>query len=143
MRVADRVNVRAAGPDDADAVLDLWAVARSAAAVTPDDAPSVNRLIEHTAGALLVAELDGVVVGALIAAWDGWRATMYRLAVLPEVRRQGVGRRLVEEGHRRLRARGAPRVTALVAHDEVDATGLWSAAGYERDDLIVRYVRNL
>jgi hypothetical protein len=34
-------------------------------------------------------------------------------------------------------------VTALVAHDEVDATELWSAVGYDRDELVVRYVRNL
>jgi predicted MFS family arabinose efflux permease len=31
--------------------------------------------------ALLVAEVDGVVVGSLIAAWDGWRGSFYRLAV--------------------------------------------------------------
>src|SRR4051812_36477730 len=29
---------------------------------------------------------------------------------------------------------GATRITALVAHDEVEATGLWRAVGYERDD---------
>jgi ribosomal protein S18 acetylase RimI-like enzyme len=68
---------------------------------------------------------------------------MYRLAVEPSRRRQGIARRLVEAGHERLRARGAGRVTALVAHDEPDATALWRAVGYDRDELIVRFVRNI
>jgi hypothetical protein len=60
-----------------------WDQARSPAAVTPDDVRSVSRLIAHTDDALRVAEPDGKLVGAPIAAWDGWRGNMYRLAVLP------------------------------------------------------------
>jgi ribosomal protein S18 acetylase RimI-like enzyme len=105
--------------------------------------PSVARLIQDSGDGLLVAEYDGSIVGALVAAWDGWRGNMYRLAVEPSSRREGIARRLVEAGHDRLRARGARRVTALVAHDEPDAEGLWRAVGYGRDELIVRFVRNL
>src|SRR5262249_34923935 len=113
------------------------------AASTPDDVASVARLIETADDALLVAEHDGRVVGALVAAWDGWRGNMYRLAVLPEFRRRGIARLLVPAGHERLRRKGAPRVTALVAHDEADAAALWSSLGYTRDDHIARFVRNL
>jgi hypothetical protein len=49
----------------------------------------------------------------------------------------------VRAGERHLAERGARRVTALVAHDEPDAVGLWAAAGYARDADIVRWVRNL
>jgi ribosomal protein S18 acetylase RimI-like enzyme len=124
------------------AVLRLWSVARSAAARTPDDAAAVERLLERSPDALLVAEQDGQLVGVIIATWDGWRGNIYRLAVLPEFRRRGVGRRLVEAGHERLRAKGARRVGALVGSEEAAAIALWVAAGYERDDLIVRFVRN-
>jgi ribosomal protein S18 acetylase RimI-like enzyme len=135
------MRVREATRLDIEAVLELWARARSAAAVTPDDAESVERLLESSS--LLVAEDDGLVVGALVAGWDGWRGNMYRLAVLPAYRRQGIARRLVDAGHQSLRAKGARRVTALVAHDEDDATGLWRAVGYELDTEIGRFVRNL
>jgi ribosomal protein S18 acetylase RimI-like enzyme len=40
-------------------------------------------------------------VGTLVAAWDGWRGNMYRLAVLPEHRRAGIGRELVDAGYER------------------------------------------
>ena len=138
---ATEVSIRAARVDDIPAVLALWDRARSAAARTVDDHPSVARVVDRDS--LLLAEADGDVVGVLVAAWDGWRGNMYRLAVLPEYRRRQIARRLVDAGHDHLRAKGAGRVTALVAHDEAEATGLWRAVGYERDELIVRFVRNL
>ena len=138
-----RIEIRAARREDVDAVLSVWEQARSAAAVTRDDRAGVTRLIDHQSDALLVAECDGDVVGTLVAAWDGWRGNMYRLAVLEPYRRRGIGRRLVEVGHEMLRAKGARRVTALVAHSEDEATALWCTAGYERDEAIARFVRNL
>jgi ribosomal protein S18 acetylase RimI-like enzyme len=120
-------------------VLALWAGSRSASAVTEDTPEAVGRVLE----ALLVAEVDGEVVGTLIAAFDGWRGNMYRLAVRPDCRRRGLARELVDAGHSRLRAVGARRVTALVGSDEEAAVGLWQAAGYEPDPVHQRYVRNL
>ncbi len=137
------VTIRAARLEDVRRVLALWDQARSPAAVTPDDVRSVSRLIAHTEDALLVAEHDGEIIGALIAAWDGWRGNMYRLAVLPQLRRRGIATRLIETGHEHLRAKGASRVTALVAHEEEDAVRLWEAAGYQRDEQIARFVKNL
>jgi ribosomal protein S18 acetylase RimI-like enzyme len=137
------MQVRPATRADVDAVLELWAQARSAAASTPDDVEAVVRLLEDGDGALIVAEADGRVVGAIVAGWDGWRGNVYRLAVLPAYRRRGIGRRLVEAGHDSLRAKGARRVTALVAHAEEEAIALWRAAGYELDEDMSRLVRNL
>lgn len=139
----DHVTFRPAAARDTPAVLALWAQARSAAAATPDDDVAVMRVIDQPGSTLLVAEDSGRIVGSLIVAWDGWRGNMYRLAVLASYRRRGIAGRLVELGHRHLEAVGARRVTALVAHRETEATGLWSSLGYERDEQIARFVRNL
>ena len=135
--------IRAATAADIDAVLAVWAQARSSAARTPDDPQVVARLLERDPGALLVAESGGQVVGALIAGWDGWRGNVYRLAVLPSRRREGIARALVEAGHDRLREQGAHRVTALVGGEEGGAHRLWRAMGYQRDEFVHRFVRNL
>ena len=135
--------VRAATAADIDGVLAVWAEARSGAARTPDDPQVVERLLERDPGALLVAESGGQIVGALIAGWDGWRGNVYRLAVLPSHRRQGIARQLVDAGHDRLRDQGARRVTALVGGEEGAAHGLWRAVGYQRDEFVHRFVRNL
>ena len=135
--------IRPATVADVDAVLGVWAEARSIAARTPDDPDAVKQLLERDPGALLVAEDGGQVVGVLIAGWDGWRGNVYRLAVLPSHRRQGIARDLVDAGHERLRAQGAHRVTALVGGEEGAAHRLWRALGYQRDEFVHRFVRNL
>jgi ribosomal protein S18 acetylase RimI-like enzyme len=136
-------SIRACRSADIPGVLTLWTAARSAAASTPDTPDAVQRLITADPDALLVAELDGRIVGAVVAAWDGWRGSMYRLAVDPRHRRLGIARRLVAAGEARLRERGAPRVTALVAHDDRIAVAAWEAAGYELDAGISRFVKTL
>ncbi len=133
--------VREATGEDLDAVLGLWAASRSAIAVTDDRREAVAGLVDDRS--LLVAEMDGEVVGALIAAWDGWRGNMYRLAVRPSLRRRGIAAELVAAGHERLRARGASRVTALVSREDEVAKALWRSAGYDEDGQIARFVRNL
>ena len=100
------------------AVLELWSQARSGHASTADRIEDVERLIADSPAALLVAEREAEIVGALIAAWDGWRGNMYRLAVGEGHRREGVGIALMRAGESYLRDRGARRVTALVADDD-------------------------
>src|SRR5215211_5984810 len=137
------LRIRTAGADDVPAVLALWARARSANASTPDTPQALTRLLETSPGALLVADEDEAIVGAVIAAWDGWRGSMYRLAVEPAHRRRGIALALVRAGETRLARCGARRITALVAHEEAEAVGLWEAAGYVRDATIARFVRTL
>jgi ribosomal protein S18 acetylase RimI-like enzyme len=133
---------RAAGDKDVPAVLQLWAESRSAHAETPDSAEAIHRLLDTDPGSLLVAD-DGEVVGALIAAFDGWRGNMYRLAVRPDRRRRQIATRLVEHGEAKLKAQGAPKATALVGRGDTQAEHLWRAAGYRDDVGIGRWVRSL
>ncbi|MFL5900113.1 MAG: GNAT family N-acetyltransferase [Solirubrobacterales bacterium] len=139
----EEITVRRCRQADVAAVLDLWAQARSEHASTSDRLDDVERLVADSPAALLVAERDGEVVGALIAAWDGWRGNMYRLAVRDRHRREGIGLALTRAGEDYLRRCGARRVTALVAFDDEDAGGFWESAGYPRDREIGRRVRNL
>ncbi len=90
-----------------------------------------------------MADDDGAVVGTVIAAFDGWRGNFYRLAVARYRRREGIASALVRAGEERLRAVGARRVTALVAHEEEHVGAFWTALGYPSDPEIARHVRNL
>jgi ribosomal protein S18 acetylase RimI-like enzyme len=139
----EEITVRRCRPFDVPAVLDLWAQARSEHASTPDRLADVERLVENSPAALLVAERDDEIVGALIAAWDGWRGNMYRLTVRDEHRRQGIGLALTRAGEKYLRGCGVRRITALVAFDDEVAGGFWESAGYPVDHEIGRRVRNL
>jgi ribosomal protein S18 acetylase RimI-like enzyme len=103
----------------------------------------VERLISDSPAALLVAEHGSEIVGALIAAWDGWRGNMYRLTVSEGHRRKGIGIALTRAGEDYLRGRGVCRVTALVAFEDDVAGAFWESAGYPQDEEIGRRVRNL
>jgi ribosomal protein S18 acetylase RimI-like enzyme len=123
-------------------VLELWREAGSVPSVS-DDPASLERLLETSEDALLVAEVDGRMVGTVIAGWDGWRANFYRLAVRPSARRRGIALRLVAEAERRLAAKGARRLSAIVMSEHDPAVALWLAAGYHHDTRVGRYVRTL
>jgi ribosomal protein S18 acetylase RimI-like enzyme len=137
------ISVRRCRQADVPAVLELWAQARSEHATTPDRSDDIERLVAESPAALLVAECGGEIVGALIAAWDGWRGNMYRLAVCERHRRQGIGIALTRAGEEYLRTCGVRRVTALVAFEDEVAGGFWESAGYPLDCEIGRRVRNL
>jgi ribosomal protein S18 acetylase RimI-like enzyme len=108
-----------------------------------DTEEGLSRLLAQEPDGLLIAESRGQAVGALIAVWDGWRGSFYRLAVHADSRRQGLATALLREGERRLRARGAVRLTAIVADDDPGAMDFWRSVGYERQPDRVRFVRHL
>lgn len=135
--------IRQGRADEAEAVLAFWKVAGEGTD-RHDSAPAYRALVERDPEALLIAETpEGVMVGTLIAGWDGWRAHLYRLAVHPAHRRQGIARRLLDHAERRFRGFGAFRADAMVLHDNDLAHAAWSAAGYDRQPQWGRWVKPL
>ncbi|MFB7394067.1 GNAT family N-acetyltransferase [Streptomyces sp. NPDC056191] len=134
--------IRAATPDDAEAVLAFWKESAEGTSVS-DDVPGVTRLVARDPEALLLAVADDRIVGSVIAGWDGWRASLYRLAVLPSYRRRGISTALLRAAEERFLALGGRRADAMVL--EANATGqrLWTAAGYGREDHWRRWVKPL
>jgi len=132
--------IRCAGVDDVAAVLALWRRAGAEPSHT-DDVRSLVGLLDHDPEALIVAESDGAVVGSVIAAWDGWRGSVYRLVVAPDHRRRGLGRRLVEMAEKRLADAGALRLQAIVVETDGRATGFWRDSGWEQQVARLRFVK--
>ena len=132
--------IRAAEVGDIPSVLALWREADAEPSHTDDEA-SLGRLIGHDDGALLVAEADGRLVGSVIAGWDGWRGSIYRLAVVPDHRRRGLAKRLIREAERRLANAGAVRLQAVVVDTDDQAIGFWAASGWERQTARARFVK--
>jgi ribosomal protein S18 acetylase RimI-like enzyme len=134
--------IRDAGRQDLDALLALWEGACAPATVSDNVRPLVE-LLAFDPHAIVLADAESTVVGSVIAAWNGWRGSFYRLAVMPQHRRLGLATALVREGERRLRERGALRLDAIVTADDAAAMGFWAAAGYRPQDDRTRFVRNL
>ena len=126
------VTVRAAGKGDIAAVLQLWAVGGENTSRPDDSFESVEALMARDPDALILAEVDGALVGSVIAGWDGWRYHVYRLAVHPDNRRRGVATQLLDRAEQRLAELGASRIDAMVLDDNDLGQSVWAARGYRR-----------
>jgi ribosomal protein S18 acetylase RimI-like enzyme len=78
-----------------------------------------------------------------VIGWDGWRCHLYRLAVDPGRRRQGIGALLLAEAERQARAYGAIRLDAMVLDGNVLGEAAWRRAGYARQAEWSRWVKPL
>ncbi|WP_406859513.1 GNAT family N-acetyltransferase [Streptomyces sp. HUAS MG47] len=138
----DLVRIRPAGPDDIDAVLAFWRESAEGTSIT-DDRDGVARLVTRDPEALILAERDGVLVGSVIAGYDGWRCHLYRLAVHPEHRRQGIGGALLDAAEERFARLGGRRADAMVLDRNELGQRAWQAAAYAPQEQWTRWVKPL
>ena len=115
-------------------LVQLWS------ALFPDDPPrnAPDRMIDGALAvrpeSLLVAVLDGVVVGAVIAGFDGVRGWIYHLAVAPAHRRRGIATRLLRDAEAALRARGCSKINLQVRATNDGVVAFYRALGYEIEE---------
>ncbi|MGW1410455.1 GNAT family N-acetyltransferase [Streptomyces sp. NPDC002403] len=136
------LHIRRAALTDIDAVLRFWREAAEGTSIS-DDHDGVARLISRDPEALLLADRDGRLVGSVIAGFDGWRCSAYRLAVHPDCRRQGIATALMEAVEQRFLALGGRRVDAMVLEANERAHHTWASGGYHREDHWRRWVKPL
>ena len=134
--------IREARPEDLGPIITLWGQIDRHTAL-PDRREYLETFHAFSPDLLLVAESAGRLVGTVIGGWDGWRANIARLSTHPGVRRKGVAMALVREIERRLLAKGARRIYALVDKRSPPARPFWEAAGYTVNESILQYSRNV
>ena len=128
--------VRPYRSEDHDSVVSLWRT------VFPEDPPHnapARVIAEKVAagdGLLLVADEQGTIVGSVMAGYDGHRGWLYAVAVEPARRRLGIGRHLVEQAIRRLRALGCGKVNLQVRSGNDEAVGFYRRLGFEVEDRV-------
>ena len=134
--------IRTATTEDVFGVLEFWRTAAEGTSVS-DDPDGVARLISRDPDALILAEQDGVLVGTVIAGFDGWRCHLYRLAVHPEHRRRGISAALLRAAEERFTALGGRRGDAMVLVANQAAHPAWQAAGYRPEEHWRRWTKPL
>ncbi|MBT0768373.1 GNAT family N-acetyltransferase [Kineosporia sp. J2-2] len=137
--------LRTATPDDIPAILEFWQTSAENAGRPQDSADALKSLLDRDPQALILAvDTDGhTLVGSVIAGFDGWRYHLYRLAVAPGHRRQGIATALIDHAENRFSALGATRSDAMVLDENVTAQSAWWARGYRVQEDWSRWVKPL
>jgi ribosomal protein S18 acetylase RimI-like enzyme len=118
--------------DDTEPVVALWERCGLLRAWN-DPRKDIERKLMVQPELFLAAELEGAVVGTVMAGYDGHRGWAYYLAVEPAAQGLGLGRRLMSEVEQRLVAMGCPKINLLVRSDNRRAMAFYGRLGYLPD----------
>ena len=105
-------------------------------AAFPNDAPwnaaaiAIPAKLKVQRDLFLVAVDGGVVVGSVMAGYDGHRGWISRIAVLPSHRKQGLGQALLARAEAGLAAMGCVKVNLQVVESNAAVVAFYRRAGY-------------
>lgn len=126
-------HVRPAHDFERAAVNDIWSDAGMG--VTSD--AEWEAITRGPSARVFVAEEDGNIAGAVVTAFDGWRAYIYHVAVAASHRGEGLAHHLMCEAEQILRARGAGRIYLMVTESNTAGLALSALLGYEPEGDLV------
>jgi ADP-ribose pyrophosphatase YjhB (NUDIX family)/GNAT superfamily N-acetyltransferase len=138
--------IREARPEDESRILELLPLIPANAEMTPAEREAAaQRFRESLAIDVLVAEVDGVVVGLLVLAFvptlSGLRALIDDQAVHPDYRRQGLGAALVEAAIQRASRRGATHLLVDTSRGDPSARDFYAACGFDTEGIAPLRIR--
>jgi ribosomal protein S18 acetylase RimI-like enzyme len=104
--------------------------------VFPSDAPwndarlAIPEKMRFQPGLMLVALEGALVVGSVMAGYDGHRGWISRVAVRATHRRKGLGQALLKEAEKRLAALGCLKINLQVVETNAAVVAFYAASGY-------------
>ena len=127
------MNIRKYEERDRERLKALWRQ------VFPDDPPhnepaSVINAKLAVDDLIFVADIDGDIVGACMAGYDGHRGWLYAVGVKPEHRRGNIGRQLVTTAMRSLKALGCIKLNLQIRSTNTQVAAFYRSLGFEVED---------
>ncbi len=129
------IEIRPFRPEDQEPVVALW---QRCGLLRPwnDPRKDIARKLRVQGELLLVGTVDGVVVAAVMAGYEGHRGWINYLAVSPEHRRAGLGRAMMAAAEGRLKALGCPKVNLQIRRDNPEVVAFYARLGYLEDAVV-------
>ena len=129
------MRIRRATLADIDMVVQITKANRHFWNPQVDGSDALTRILERPDNLFLVCEVDGRVAGFVLGSWDGARAFIHKMSVLPDMQGQGIGSELVSGAIAFFGKLGAATVGVAAADGsefgENDSTGFWKSMGFE------------
>ena len=91
----------------------------------------IRAYLKRNPGFSTVARKDDRIVGAVMCGHDGRRGSFYHTGVLPEFRRHGIAKRMVERSLSHLREVGITTAFLFTHEKNFTAQAFWKGTGWE------------
>ena len=131
----DDLIIRPYQPEDEEAVIDLWFACDL---VTASNNPrrDIERKLEVNPEMFLVGILEGKLVATVMGGYEGHRGWVNYLAVAPNLRRLGIGRRMMEAVERLIVTAGAPKINLQVRAVNEEVVAFYESIGYKVEPIL-------
>jgi ribosomal protein S18 acetylase RimI-like enzyme len=130
------MHIRTFRDSDADAVEALWREVFAGERPHNDAHRIFAEKRDVQPELFFVAELEGAVVGTVVAGYDGHRGWLYRVAVSPRRQRLGIGTALVRHAETALAALGCPKINLQVRTKNAAVIAFYRKLGWEVEELV-------
>ena len=129
------MKIRNYNPNDHNQVIDLWQVC---GLTVPQNDPrkDIERKMKVDPDLFLVGELSGKIIATVMGGYEGHRGWINYLAVSPEYRKNGHGRKIMESVEVRLKKKGCPKINLQVREANTDVINFYKSLGYGNDNVI-------
>ncbi len=128
------MDIRPYRNEDEDAVVQLW---KQCGLVVAHNNPhkDIRRKLAAQPELFLVGTDQDRIVATVMAGYEGHRGWLNYLAVDPSCQRSGLGRRMVDEAEKRLRALGCPKINLQVRRSNASVMEFYRRIGFVEDDV--------
>ena len=123
--------------DDYEKVHSLWMTIKGFAIRSIDDSKEgVERFLRRNPSTSVVAEEDGMIVGAILCGHDGRRGCLYHVCVHPDYRLRGIGKSMVVFCMKALKDEHISKVSLIAFTANDIGNAFWKTIGWtKREDL--------
>lgn len=139
---AQSVVIRLMDIQDYDAIMALWAEAEGLSLRDADSMESIAHYLARNPATSFVAEIEGNIVGTVLAGTDGRRGYLQHLAVSETLRSQGIGQLLVEQAVEGLASIGIAKTHLFVFCENAAAQRFYERMGWFARDEVRMYSFN-
>ena len=127
------VQIREFKMDDYDNLITLWNKANlEYKPKGRDRRDKIEKELKDNPSFILLAEVDGQLIGSVLGSHDGRKGWLNRLAVAPEYRKKNIARKLVNEAEKRLEEQGMKIIACLIEGWNTQSMKVFEKLGYER-----------
>ena len=129
----DKYSIMPMTEDDYDDVRALWMTIRGFGIRALDDSrEDVQRFIRRNPTTIVVARMDGRIVGSILCGSDGRQGALYHVCVAREYRRRGIGTHMVGYCMHQLRLMGINKVSLIAFASNDAGNAFWKQIGWTR-----------